>query len=52
MVDPPFEDVDPDLAEVMAAWPVLPPAKRRVILGIVRGRPTLAQPSPTDAPSA
>jgi len=29
---------DPDLVELLKAWPNLTPAKRRVILGIVRGR--------------
>ena len=29
---------DADLAELLNAWPNLSPARRRVILGIVRGR--------------
>jgi hypothetical protein len=29
---------DDDLAELLAKWPTLAPAKRRVIMGIVRGR--------------
>ena len=32
--------LDPELAELAAAWAALPPAKRRVILGIVRGGAT------------
>jgi hypothetical protein len=29
---------DSDLSELLAAWPALTPAKRRVILGIIRGK--------------